>query len=208
MNIHETIGAVADLRRRVLDRQRFRGYSGVARAAGGTLALLVACVAHWGDVGANDRALFVAWGVVFIGAVVLNYGAVLWWWLTGRGGALAPALEPLPVLLVGGLLSVAVTMASSAWLLPCVWISVFGLTQFTAKYALPRAIRLVGCYYITAGVVVLGLGEWAWREPLLLGGVFFLGEWAGGLILHAETRALATAPVPSVLSSLSDDDEN
>ncbi|MDR2845113.1 MAG: hypothetical protein LBV28_03365 [Puniceicoccales bacterium] len=209
MNIHDALGAVAELRERVLVRQRFCGYSGVARAAGGTLALCAAALARATGADAVDVILLAVWGVVFAGALVLNYGAVCWWFLTEkrRAEALTPALEPLPVLLVGGILTAAIYHTIGPVLLPGVWMCVFALTQFSAKYALPRAIRRVGWFYIVAGAVCFACGEWAWREPLVMGAVFFFGEWAGGLILHAETIS-SRRNEPSRNPPFLNDDEN
>lgn len=194
MNIHEAINLVAELKQRVLERQRFRGYSGVARAAGGTLALCAAAVLRVLGSGGSDGVVLAVWGAVFVGALLFNYGMVFWWRVSQRQcfAALAPAMEPLPVLLVGGVLTCALYWGGAARLLPGAWMCVFGLTQFTAKYALPRGIRFVGWFYIVAGTACLafdlpGATSRMWHEPLVMGLVFFLGEWAGGLILHAET---------------------
>jgi hypothetical protein len=162
------------------------------------LALLAAVAAHVAGAGGggsggavDDARLLALWGVVFTGAATLNYGAVLWWRATGRRDirVLAPALEPLPVLLVGGILSAALHWgAGRPELLPGMWMCVFGLTQFCAKYALPQRIRLAGWYYIAAGAACLCAGGAAWREPLVMGGVFAFGEFAGGLILHFDEK--------------------
>ncbi|MDR2981273.1 MAG: hypothetical protein LBV12_03395, partial [Puniceicoccales bacterium] len=187
MNANEALGVVAELRQRVLARQRFRGYSGLARAGGGTLALVGAAMVRLLIPDASDTALVVTWGVVFCLAFGLNYGAVVWWRMSNRAttGALSPALEPLPILLVGGVVTAALIHASVLSLLPGVWMCLFGLTQFSAKYAMPQNIRLIGWYYIAVGIACLWFGEFSWREPLIMGGVFFMGEWSGGLILHS-----------------------
>ena len=206
MNVQETIGMVAELRQRVLERQRFHGYSGLARAAGGTWALLLSGVARWAGWGEKEQALLTVWGVVFCGAVAMNYGALVWWRLTGRGKNLGPALEPLPMFWVGGVLTWALAQAGVPDLLPGMWLGLLGLTQFTAKYALPWRIRWVGWFYLTMSTIVLLGGDWAWRDPLVLGGMFFFGEWTGGFILHEETRKAGRLEAGTCV--FTNDDEN
>ncbi len=210
MNPREALGIVKELRRRVLARQRFAGYSGTARAGGGAIALFASLLAGLFGLGSNDGALLLLWGCVFAAAFALNYGAVLSWRIRNRieTEALAPALEPLPILFAGGVVTLACVAAKSPVILPCVWTSLVALTNFTGKYALPKKIRLVGAFYLFAGVLCLLLGAFAWRNPVFLGGLFFTGEWLGGWILHRENAAISAEPEPGNFTPVFSDDEN
>ncbi len=199
MNLRESLERVADMRLRILESQKFRGYSGRARALGGCAALAGALALRWVPEGMMHVALPVVWGCVFIFAFLLNYGAVLRWWLLltsdqRRRSPLSPALENLPVFVVGGVLTVHLFLRGSIASLPGMWASVLALTHFTAKYAIPRGLRAVGWWYVAAGAMMLAYSEVIWRTPWLPGLVFFVGEWAGGWFLfraHHEGGVLA-----------------
>jgi hypothetical protein len=48
---------------------------------------------------------------------------------------------------------------------------------------LPKLIALLGLYYILCGTLCL-LMPVSLFQPWIMGGVFFAGEWAGGIIFH------------------------
>ena len=188
MNLRDALGRVAELRAKILESQKFRGYSGRARAIGGCAALIGGLVLRLVPEGGRHVAIPVVWGAVFVVAFTLNYGAVLHWWWNLSGdersrSAVAPALENLPVFVVGGLLTAHLLAYGPLAALPGMWAAVFALTHFTAKYALPRGMRLVGWWYVGAGAVLLLKQEATLAEPMLPALVFFLGEWAGGWLL-------------------------
>lgn len=188
MNLHEALDRVADMRARILESQKFRGYSGRARALGGCLALIGALVIGLVPQGVEHVALPLVWGAIFIGAFGLNYGAVLVWWLRlskeeRARSPLGPALENLPVFVVGGALTAHLVVFGFPQSLTGMWAAVFSLTHFTAKYALPRGLRLVGWWYVGAGCALLFFPDVAWEYPVLPGLVFFLGETAGGWLI-------------------------
>jgi len=115
--LHGAIREVRQLRQRILAKQRFKGYSGRARALGG-------CV------------------------------------------TIAGIREGVPELLPG------------------LWMGLYGLANLASRQVLPIQIRWVGAWYIAAGAGCLALPDWAWSQPLVMGGTFFIGEWLGGLVLH------------------------
>lgn len=181
---------VRELRSAIIEKQRLRGFSGRARALGGALAL----VAGWGlsapTAELSESVAFGGWGAVFAGAWLLNYGAVAFWHL--RRGAdtgarpLRPHLETLPAWIVAGIITLALWRRGDSQILYGMWMLLFGLMQTTHRNMLPREIAWVGLYYIVAGAACvfapLGFVEMA---PVM-GTVFFLGEFLGGLIFHAD----------------------
>lgn len=188
MNLHEALARVAEVRERILESQRFRGYSGRARAIGGCIALSGGLVVNLSPPGAMHVFFPLVWAGVFFAAFGLNYGAVLvWWWGLTRAerktSPLAPALENIPILVVGGALTVHLIAGGHAISLPGVWPLIYGLTHFTAKYAMPRGMRVLGWYYILCGIVLLSMPDLAWSHPWVLGVVFFVGEIVGGLLI-------------------------
>jgi hypothetical protein len=194
MNLHDALARVSEMRARILESQKFRGYSGRARALGGCAALIGGLVVNLIPEGVRHVAIPAVWGMVFVVAFVLNYGAVLQWWLKlskdeRARSPLSPALENLPVFVVGGSLTVHLIAYGYPGALPGMWASVLALTQFTAKYAIPRGLRAVGWYYVAAGSAMLAYPEFGWDNPVVPGLVFFIGEWAGGWLIFRAHHA-------------------
>ncbi len=65
-----------------------------------------------------------------------------------------------------------------------IWMCLFGLANLASRHVLPRAIGLVGLYYVVAGATCLLLPNLSFTNPWPMGIAFFIGEWACGLILH------------------------
>jgi len=198
--LHEALRQVRDLQSAILEKQRFKGYSGRARALAGCLALAAALLLDSAFVPPTPLAHLVAWTIVFAGGLTLNYGALIYWFLHDPDVArdvrrLRPALEIIPVLIAGGILTLALVDHGEYNLLFGTWMVLFGLTNFTARQVLPRGLAWVGLFYLACGAVCL----LAWPNlsftdyPLVMGGVFFLGEFFGGLVLHNDE-----SPLPSL----------
>ncbi len=105
--IHQALREVRELRQRILEKQRFKGYSGRARALGGCVALLMALALSGGVVPATERVQLLGWGIVLLVALALNFGALVYWFLYDPEverdwRRLKPVLEMLPVLIAGG----------------------------------------------------------------------------------------------------------
>lgn len=188
MNLHDALDHVAEMRRRILESQKFRGYSGRARALGGCSALIGALGLGLIPQGVHHVFVPVVWGVVFLFSFSLNYGAVLLWWLRLSREArvrspLTPALENLPVFIVGGVLTCHLVVFGFPRSLTGVWACVFALTHFTAKYAVPRGVRRVGWWYLAAGSAMLAYPDFGWDYPVVPGLVFLIGEFAGGWLI-------------------------
>ncbi len=80
-HIHHALAQVQELRMRVLNSQKFTGYSGRCRALGGTIALFAPLVmgASWYPNSTTTHLW--GWGVVLLCALLVNYSAVLYWFL-------------------------------------------------------------------------------------------------------------------------------
>jgi hypothetical protein len=198
--LHEALRQVRDLQAAILEKQRFKGYSGRARALAGSGALAAALLLETPLVPATPLAHLLTWAAVFGLALALNYGTLIYWFLHDPEvdrdvRRLRPALEIMPVLLAGGVLTLALVDHGEYNLLFGTWMVMFGLTNFTARQVLPRGLAWVGLYYFACGAVVLLF----WpnlsftENSLVMGGVFFFGEFFGGLVLHNDER-----PMPSL----------
>lgn len=190
--IRQALLEVKHLRRNILEKQLFRGYSGRARAMGGCVALMVGMAAQYLVAGMDARGIFLAWGLVFILALTFNYGAI-GVWLLREGNRqktdLAFLLEVVPVWIVGGILTLALWNHGQADLLYGSWMCLFGLAQSISRSRLPRPMVWIGMYYIVCGAICLSLLEDMFRFPVIMGGVFFIGELGAGLIMHASDGA-------------------
>ena len=105
-HIHQALAQVREIRQHVVGRTRFRGYSGRARMASGSLALCAAVVMTAPGFPDTDLAHLAGWGAVFCAAIAMNYGALLYWFLhdpaVGRDvRKLRPTLDVFPPLILG-----------------------------------------------------------------------------------------------------------
>jgi lysylphosphatidylglycerol synthetase-like protein (DUF2156 family) len=181
------MGRVRVLQQLILDKQMFRGFSGVARILAGVGVILAALMLEKGGVPRNVNAHLVVWAGVLGIALVLNFSGLVR--ALRRDAAfrrdparMKPVLDIVPPLAVGAVLSLALILRGSYDLLFGVWMSLFGLAHLACRRALPSANCAVGGFYVLCGVLCL-LGPnvsflKAWPMALAFGP----GEIAGGLV--------------------------
>src|SRR5438105_15680432 len=109
-HIHDALRQVQELKQKILEKQRFKGYSGRARALSGSMALLAAALMSRPSYPHGDQAQLFGWGVVFAVSVLLNFGAILYWFLFDPVAQrdfrrLKPLKDVLPPLFAGGILT-------------------------------------------------------------------------------------------------------
>jgi hypothetical protein len=196
--IQEALKQVRELQQKILEKQRFKGYSGRARAISGTLALAASAIMsshYWPD---TEFAHLAGWSIVFVLSVILNFGAILYWFLADTRAKrdfrrLKPLTDVLPPLIVGAILTFAlISNGLYSWLFP-VWMVLFGLANLATRHVLPKAISLIGWFYIIAGSLLLLSGVSNFQNPWPMGIIFFAGEWMGGFVLHYDEN-------PSIVS--------
>ena len=192
-HIHDALAQVRELQKNILDKQRFKGYSGRARAIAGTSALVAAVFLSIPGYPETVKAHLVVWAVVFAIGFILNYGALIHWFLFDTGvrrdvRKLRPALEALPALFVAGALTFALVEGGQVQLLFGTWMSLFGVTCLATRHVLPRIYWIVGVFYLTCGVYFLIVPNVTFLNPWPMGIVFFIGEWLGGLIFHYDDK--------------------
>ena len=172
----------------VVERTRFRGYSGWARIAGGVVALAGGVILSSSFVSRDPAVHFLGWGVVAIVALLLNYGAV-WWWFRSLCAedrevqSLLPLADPVPCLLAGAIGTFALFREGAFDLLMGSWMVMYGLVNLSARFTQPSAIAGVGWFYMAAGSVLLLITpEGSFLHPMMMGLTFFVGELWGGLV--------------------------
>lgn len=187
-HVHDALDQVRRLREIVLGPRFFRGYSGKARLLSGLGALAGAFVLSRPFVPATPRAHLIGWMSVLGTALLLNYGALLNWIVTEprvrrHPVILKPALDALPALAVGGLLTAALVRCGLHDLLFGTWMCCFGVAHMAYRQTLPGENYFVGLFYILCGAACLLVPAVRFTSPWPMGLVFCAGECAGGTAL-------------------------
>lgn len=185
--LRQALAEVRNLRRNILEKQLYKGYSGRARALGGGVALAASAYATFTPLQLGERELFILWGGVYLCALLLNYGAVATWILRNgnfRRSDHTVVFEMVPTWIVGAVLTLALWQQGQADLLYGTWMALFGLSQGMPRLRLPRRMAWVGAWYIACGVICLAFPTNLFAMPLIMGLVFFIGEFSAGLIMH------------------------
>lgn len=191
-HIHDALGQVDRMRALILERQRFRGYSGTARMLGGVGALAATLVLDRSVTLHSTRGQLTGWSIVLGLALLLNYGGLTLWFLRSRQrgetwAALRPALDVLPALALGAIMGLALVMRGQHDLLFGTWMGLYGLAHMGYRHSLPTGIIGVGLFYLASGIACLLLPGISFLNPWPMGLVFFIGETAGGWILKSGT---------------------
>ncbi len=194
-HVHEALTQVREIQLAVLDRIRFKGFSGPTRALSGTMALFAAAFMSTPFYPQTPHAHFVGWCTVLVMALLLNSSALAYWFwrdpLVNRElRRLTPVLDVIPPLFVGGILTAVLVLNGQRDLLFGTWMLMFGLTNLASRRVLPRTICLVGLFYMVAGIIWLFAPNPSFLNPWPMGLVFFTGEWAGGMILYIDDKRL------------------
>lgn len=201
-NVSEALAHVRELQKAVLERQRFRGFSGRARMVSGSLALLAAAVmaSSWFP----QRVLWhiLGWGGVFVMAFFVNAFAILFWYLRDAGvardsRAIRPVIDVIPPIAVGGVLTATMILHGHYQFLFGIWMCLFGLTNMATRMVVPRQIWIVGLFYLTAGALCLLPPNLNFLNPWPMGIIFFAGEMIGGLVLHYDGTRYLTQSIPA-----------
>ena len=196
-HIHDALAQVRTLQEFIIERNVFKGYSGKARVFSGVVALAGAAVLASGRLPATPWAHLAGWAVVLAVGVSSNYAALIYWFLFDAKVRrnplmLKPALDAIPALAIGALLSLALIVHKQFDLLFGVWMCLYGLAQVAYRHSLPKGIYAVGLFYLACGAGCLLAPRITFQNPWPMGIVFFVGEFAGGAILiqdHRKTSA-------------------
>jgi hypothetical protein len=187
-HIHDALAQVRTLQAFILERNVFKGYSGKARLVAGGLALAGSFVLAAPCFPPSPWAHLAGWGTILVLSLLANYAAMVYWFLFDQRVRrnllmLRPALDALPALTVGAVLSATLILHREFDLLFGVWMSLYGLAQVAYRTSLPRGIYLIGLFYLVCGAACLLSDQVRFTSPWPMGLVFFAGEVAGGIIL-------------------------
>lgn len=202
--IHHALAQVRELQQTIIEKQRFKGYSGRARAISGTLALLAALFMSLPTYPETNASHLLGWTIIFLIGLLLNFGVLIHWFLFDPKvhrniRRLKPTMDAFPSLFVGAVLTFAMVLANEHRFLFGIWMSLFGLANLASHHVLPRKIWVVGMFYLACGVMFLLKPDIPFTNPWPVGIVFFVGEWIGGIVLHFDNAATT-----SLISSIKD----
>jgi hypothetical protein len=186
--VHQALAQIRTMHRYVVERQRFKGYSGRARALSGSMALIAA---YWLSLNPGRPSSYALkmWLLVALVGAAINYGAVLFWFFGQTQGdrqtvRLKPAIEVVPALAGGAALTIAFWRDGSFGYVIPAWMILFGIGNLASRHVLPKEISWIGLFYMVSGAVLLFCAPtMGLSNPWPMGIIFFLGEWLGGLII-------------------------
>lgn len=193
-HIHDALSQVRRLQALVLEKRKFKGYSGTARVVSGSVTAL-GCV--WMGTSTYPGTVFshmVGWGILAVLAMVLNYGALILWYIQlpndeRKPVRVRPVFDAFPALLIGGPLTVALLAHGYPDLLFGIWMCLYGLAHTSCRRDLPRGNWFVGIYYLLCGMFFMLWQGADFLNPWPMGAVFLAGELAGGIIFHRHKYA-------------------
>ncbi len=194
MELREALTQIAEIRTRIAETERFRGYRAVPVAASGVAAAVAGFVQSRLKVDPvlNLGDYLTIWvSTAAIAALIAGSGI----WLRFHSGVDRLAREMTwlavgqfaPCLGAGALVTIAIVRHAPehAALLPGLWQVFFSLGVFASCRLLPKAIALIGIFYLIAGVYNLmqshgdsAFAPWSMAIP------FGLGQFGTGALLY------------------------
>ena len=187
-HIHDALAQVRRMQEIILERRSFRGYSGRARVTGAVATLAGSILMASKAYPQGEIAHLAGWATVLGIALVLNYGALGFWFLFNpkvkrNSAMLVPAVDALPALAMGALMSIGLVLRGQYDLLFGTWMILYGLAHVSYRQSLPPANYAVGAFYMACGVICYLWRGLKFTNPIPMGIVFFVGETVGGYVL-------------------------
>lgn len=194
MELRDALAQIAEIRKKVVQAEQFRGYRALPLAFSGVLALLAACCQSlWlPDPLLNMPAYLSLW----VGAAALSMVATGWEMVCSvrRSGSeldrhktYLAVTQFLPAVVAGGLLTIVlyVHASESLWMLPGLWATLFSLGIFASYRLLPPIIVWVGVYYLFAGAACLMFAQKDYAlSPWAMGITFGAGQLMTAALLY------------------------
>lgn len=193
-NLDKALAEITAIRGQMARASQFRGYGPATFAITGTLAALCAVgQAIWLKHPAQDLARYLTLWIAAAAISMLMVGVEMITRSRRFHSELADdmiraAIEQfLPVGVAGALLTAVLvwTSPTSVWMLPGLWQIVFAMGVFASGRFLPRAMLLVGGWYLATGTACLGLARGLHAlSPWAMGAPFCLGQLAMAAMLQ------------------------
>ena len=189
--LRHALSEVHEIRHQIARATQFRAYGPLSIAVSGLLAIFVA----WGEARWDAHSPASLSATLTIWIVTAAVSLVLSGWETFLRAQrvhcglaqemLQSAVEHFLPTLTAGVLLTAVLMRfapAESWLLPGLWEVIFSLGVFASCRFLPRAMFLVGIWYLAAGLASVAVGSgpkvflpWAMGIPFGVGQLLVAG---------------------------------
>jgi len=198
MDVQSALEQIAAVREGVARANTFRGYRAATTAVTGIIAILTSAISQvLLDHGIYDDNVFL---ILWIGAAVLCTTIVGWEmvWRVGQSGSalqrdlsLSAVERFLPPIAAGGLLTLVFFRfnPNDVWMLPGLWMILFGLAVHASRRLMPRYSGAVAAYYLLCGLLVLSMREQVEFSPWPMGVVFGFGQFLAAVLLKWTERA-------------------
>ncbi len=194
MELRQALMQVSEIREHLARTEIFRGYRSLTVAFLGLVGLTAAAVqASWLPKPTERLEAYLA---LWIGAAAINVAVVgVEIWCRSRTARTELARHTtffaveqfMPSLVAGGLLTLVIALRAteSAWMLPGLWALFFSLGIFASCRLLPRAVFVVGAWYLVGGLLALTWGQGdAALSPWIMGINFGVGHLLAAVILY------------------------
>lgn len=193
-HIHDALAQVQQLQALILEKRKFRGYSGSARMAGGMVAALGSIVLSSSLIPKTVGVQLAGWMLIAGAAMALNYGALILWYIQlpddeRRSVRAKPVLDAMPPLFLAIPLTGALLVRGYPDLLFGIWMCLYGLAHTSCRRDLPRGNWFVGLFYLLCGIFFMLWQKAEFVTPWPMGVVFLIGESIGGMIFHRHKYA-------------------
>jgi hypothetical protein len=191
-DLTRALGDISSIRRQMARSTEFRGYGPATLAGTGGFAIVAAAIqASWLlDPGARISAYVGIWIITALAsAALIGVQAVTRAHRMHSGLAdemISMAVEQfLPAAAAGVLVTVVLLqyVPGALWMLPGLWQIIFSLGVFSSCRFLPRAMTLVGAWYLIGGLACLSFGDSRALSPWAMGIVFGGGQCLAAVIL-------------------------
>jgi hypothetical protein len=199
-DLERALADIAEVRERLGQVQRFKGYSGLAALVSGLFALS-AGVVQWLLVPAiatphDGRLYFAIWFACCAASVVVNYSAIAHWYVNDatareRWQTASVGFAILPALLLGAALSFALLRAGLFAFLPGVWYGCYGVGLIASRTMLPPAVVPVCVAFLAVGAALLFAPPVIALAPWVLASGFGIGQIAIGVCVMRDRERSA-----------------
>ncbi len=193
MELNEALSQITQIRRQMARAGLFRGYRSATVAFSGCVALAGAFVqsAMVPVPYQNLTGYLSVWLAV---AVISLLAAAVHMVIRCRRSdsslqrdlTVLAAEQFAPPLVAGALLTLAIDLFAQpeAWLLPGLWSIMVAMGVFASRTVLPRAIGIVGGFYLLAGLTCISLNPRHAFSPWTMGLIFSIGQFLAAIILY------------------------
>ena len=183
-DLNQALADIRKIRQQVAGANQFRGYGPLTLSATAMAALLAGVAqAHWLPNPQSQSAQYVA---LWLTTAVLSAALIATQMLV-RVNRLHSGLADemvrtavaqfLPAGITGAILPLVLLHAPATvfWMLPGLWQIVFSLGVFASCRCMPRAMILVGVWFMLTGLACLFLGDSRALAPATMSGAFTIG---------------------------------